>query len=96
MLFYVASAAKSVGEALALFERYFRIANEAVRLKLMLGTKGIIVEVSFIGLSGIQHNTEFGIGVIVKALCEIGRNSDQREFERFYGCPVEFGAPHIS
>jgi hypothetical protein len=34
ILFYVASGAKNVGEALALFERYFRIVNEAVRLKL--------------------------------------------------------------
>src|SRR5262249_20967671 len=33
VLFYVASAAKKIGEALALFERYFRIVNEAVRLK---------------------------------------------------------------
>jgi AraC-like DNA-binding protein len=108
LLFYVVSAAKTVGEALALLERYFQIVNEAVRLKLMPGPTGVIVEVSFIGLSRhrIQHNTEFGIGVIVKALRVIAgrnirptyvmfavpRNSDQREFERFYGCPVDFGA----
>ena len=39
LLFYVVSAAKDVGEALTLFERYFRIVNEAVRLKLT-GTQG--------------------------------------------------------
>src|SRR6516225_7023553 len=32
--FYVASAAKDIDEALALYARYFRIVNEAVRLKL--------------------------------------------------------------
>jgi hypothetical protein len=53
----------------------------------------------------VRQNVEFGISVILKALREIAgrsvrptraafvhaRNSDQREFERFYGCFVEFG-----
>jgi AraC-like DNA-binding protein len=29
-------------------------------------------------------------------LCLRNRNSDLREFERFFGCPVEFGAPTTS
>ena len=33
LLFYVTSAASNVGEALALFGRYSRIVNEAVRIK---------------------------------------------------------------
>lgn len=50
--------------------------------------------------------TEFGVGVTIKALREIAgrkirpthlsflhaRNSNLREFEDFFGCPVEFGA----
>jgi hypothetical protein len=53
-----------------------------------------------------QQVTEFGVGVTIKALREIAgrkirpthlsflhaRNSDLREFEAFFGCPVEFGA----
>ena len=112
LLFYIASAAKTVGEALALFERYFRIVNEAVRLKLMRVPNGAILQVGFVGLSRfhVQQNAEFGIAVILKALREVvGRNirptkvgfmqghaSNLREFERFYGCPVEFGHRPIS
>jgi AraC-like DNA-binding protein len=114
LLFYVASAAKNLGEALVLFERYFRIVNEAVRLKLKKAPKSVVVEVDFVGLSRhcIRQNAEFGIAVIFKALREIAaRNfrptrvtfaggplptgrprSDLREFERFYGCRIEFGA----
>ena len=108
LLFYVASAAKNVGEALVLFERYFRIVNEAVRLKLNLASERVVVEFDFFGLSRhhIHQNAEFGIAVILKALREAagrnisptkatfagGRTSDLGEFRRFYGCPVEFGA----
>ena len=107
ILFYVASSAQSLGQALTLFERYFRIVNEAVRLKLIRKPEGVDVEVEFIGVPrhSVRHNAEFGIAVILKALREVAgrnicptrtafahaRNSDLREFERFYLCPVEFG-----
>jgi AraC-like DNA-binding protein len=107
ILFYVASSAQSLGQALTLFERYFRIVNEAVRLKLIRKPEGVDVEVEFIGVPrhSFRHNAEFGIAVILKALREVAgrnicptrtafahaRNSDLREFERFYLCPVEFG-----
>jgi AraC-like DNA-binding protein len=107
ILFYVASGAKNFGEALALFERYLRIVNEAVRFKLRKTTEGVAVEVEFIGLPRhvVRQNAEFGISLILKALREISgrnvspiraafvhaRNSDLRDFERFYGCTVEFG-----
>ena len=109
LLYYVASAAENLGEALALFERYFRIVNEAVRLELRQAPKGLVAEISFIGVPRhqVQQNADFGIAIILKALREVaGRNirptkvafavvrhSDRREFESFYGCPVEFGAP---
>ncbi len=51
LLFYVTSAADNIGEALALFARYSRIANEAVRIKPARGPEGIVAEISFIGLS---------------------------------------------
>ncbi len=51
LLFYVTSAANNLGEALALFARYSRIANEAVRIKHAHGPEGIVAEISFIGLS---------------------------------------------
>jgi AraC-like DNA-binding protein len=106
LLFYIASSAKTFGEALVLFERYFRIVNEAVHLKLMQVPNGVVLQVGFVGLPRfhVRQNAEFGIAVILKALREVvGRNirparagfmqrhaSNLREFERFYGCPIEF------
>jgi hypothetical protein len=108
LLFYVASAAINLGQALALYERYFRIVNEAVRLKLTRAPDGVVVEFNFPGLSrhSSQQNAEFGISVILMALREVAgrnihpsraafthaRNSYLRAFERFYGCAVEFAA----
>src|SRR5262249_15887081 len=48
ILFYVASGAKDLGDALTLFERYFRIVNEAVHLKLVRAPQGVVVEVNFV------------------------------------------------
>jgi AraC-like DNA-binding protein len=107
MLFYVASGGKDVGEALGLLARYFRIMNEAVRLTLTSTREGLAAEVEFVGLPthSVRQNAEFGVATIVKALREMtgrsicptrtafvhARNSDLREFERFYGRSVEFG-----
>jgi hypothetical protein len=93
---------------LSLYARYFRIANEAVRLKLTRKPKGVAVVVEFIGLPRhlARQTAEFGMAALLKGLREIAgrnihptevsfahvRNSGGREFERFYRCPVEFGA----
>jgi AraC-like DNA-binding protein len=106
--FYVASAAKDIDEALALYARYFRIVNEAARLKLTRKPNGLAVEIEFVGLPRhlAQQTAEFGMAALLKGLRVVaGRNihptrvsfahmrrSGAREFERFYGCPVEFGA----
>jgi AraC-like DNA-binding protein len=106
--FYIASAAKDIDEALALYARYFRIVNEAVRLKLTRSPNGAAVEIEFIGLPRhlARQTAEFGMAALLKGLRVIaGRNihptqvsfahirsSAAREFERFYRCPVEFGA----
>jgi AraC-like DNA-binding protein len=106
IFFYIASGANNFGGALALFERYFRIVNEAVRFKLRKTTEGLAVEVEFVNVPRhlVRQNAEFGISVILKALRTMagrnihpiragfvhGRNSDLRDFERFYGCAVEF------
>ena len=109
LFFYVASAAEDVGDALALFARYCRIVNEAVRLKLIRSPEGMIVETKFVGVPRhfAWQNTEFMIAAMIKGLREmagrdfrpaqvtftLARNSELREFERFFGCPVEFSAP---
>ena len=109
LLFYVVSAAENIGEALALYARYCRIANEAVRLKLIRSPEGMIVETNFVGLPRhfTWQNTESMIATLIKGLREmagrdfrptrvtftLAHNSELREFERFFGCPVEFSAP---
>jgi AraC-like DNA-binding protein len=108
LLFYVASAAKSVSEAVALYARYCRIVNEAVRVKLLQGQSEVVVEFIFVGISRhrARQNAEFGIAAAFKALREIAGlnihpahvsfahagNANRRELERFFGCRVEFGA----
>ena len=44
------SAAENLGEALALLDRYSRIANEAVHMKLTATPEGLVVEIGFFGL----------------------------------------------
>jgi AraC-like DNA-binding protein len=109
LLFYVASAAKNVSEAVAFYARYCRIVNDAVRVKLLQGQGEVVIELIFVGVSRhrVRQNAEFGIAAVTKALREIaGRNihpthvlfahassANGRELERFFGCRVEFGAP---
>jgi AraC-like DNA-binding protein len=107
LLFYVASAGKDLGEAMALFARYCRIVNEAVRVKLTRQDSELVTEISLVGVPRFRaaQNAEFGITVMVKSVREMTgrnirptkisfghmRNSAFSEFERFCGCPVEFG-----
>jgi len=108
LLFYAASAAKNIGEALALYARYCRIVNEAVRLKLLQDQKAFVVDYEVAGFArhDARQNVEFIVAASLKSLREASgrnvrpitisfahpRNSDLPEFERFFGCPVEFGA----
>ena len=107
VLFYVASAGKDLGDAIGLFARYCRIVNDAIRVQLIRRPNELVVEVNLVGVPRFRaaQNAEFGITVIVKGLREITgrnirpikvtfahiRNADFPEFERFCGCPVEFG-----
>src|SRR5580704_4097768 len=107
LLFYVASAAKDLGEAIELFARYCRIVNEAIRVQLTQRSDDLVVELRLVGVPRFHaaQNTEFAIAVIMNGLREIAGpyvhptkitlahvlNSDFAEFERFCGCPVEFG-----
>ncbi len=109
LIFYVGSAARNVGEALALAVRYIRIADESVRMKLAQQAEGFKVEITFVGLSRhlLRHQAEFAVAMAVKAIRAASgynvrptrvrfahiRASDAQEFERFFGCSVEFGAP---
>ena len=108
LLFYVTSAARTIGETLPLYERYCRIVNEAVRVKPLRIHNGAIVEFNFVGLSRhhFRQNAEFVLAANLKGMREnVGRNirptgvtfahprnSNLPEFERFFGCPVEYAS----
>jgi AraC-like DNA-binding protein len=108
IFFYIGSAASDLGEALALYSRYSRITNEAIRQKFTTKSGGAALEIEFAGLPSYaaRQNTEFILGCFRIALRALtgrnvtptsvafshSRNSNLREFERFFGCPVEFGA----
>ena len=108
LLFYVASAAEHVEDALDLAARYCRIGNEAERLKVNRSPQNMIVDTKFVGLPRqfAWQNTEFVIAATIRALREmagqdfppvqvsftLARNSELSEFKRFFGCPVEFSA----
>ena len=70
LLFYLGAAARNLGEALALVARYFRVADESVRMKLARQAEGFKVEITFVGLSRhlLRQQTEFGIAMLVKAM----------------------------
>ena len=102
LLFYVGAAARNLGEALALVARYFRVADESVRMKLARQAEGFKVEITFVGLSRhlLRQQTEFGIAMLVKAMRAASgydvrptgvkfahiRTGDVQEFRRFFGC----------
>ena len=106
MYFDAGSAARDLGEALALFSRYCRIVNEAFRLTQRSADTAI--EFEFVGLPryAARRNMEYVVAAIAGALRTMSgrklvpakvafahnRNSAVREFERFFGCPIEFGA----
>ena len=107
LVFYVASAAKDLGEAITLLGRYCRIVNDAIRVQMTRRDGDLVIEVHVVGVPRFLavQNAELAVAVILKSLRAITgrrvhpttitlvhmRNSDFREFERFCGCPVEFG-----
>src|SRR5580700_2371877 len=75
LYFYASSAARDLGEALALFSRYCRIANEAVHLTQRSADSA--VEFEFVGLPrhASRHNMEYVVAAIGTALRTMsGRN----------------------
>jgi AraC-like DNA-binding protein len=109
LLFYIASAAENVEDALSLTARYCRIGNETERLNVNRSSENMTVETTFAGLPRhfAWQNTEFVMAATIRALREmagqdfkpvrvtftLARDSAQSASERFFGCPVEFSAP---
>jgi len=71
-LLYVTSAARTIGETLPLYERYCRIVNEAVRVRLLRNQNSVLIEINFVGLSRHQfrQNAEFVLAANLKGMRE--------------------------
>jgi AraC-like DNA-binding protein len=107
LVYYIASAAKDLGEAIGLLARYCRIVNEAIRVRMTRESGELVIDVHVLGVPRLlaAQYAELAIAFILKSLRLItGRNirprqitiihlrkSGVREFERFCGCSVEFG-----
>jgi hypothetical protein len=80
LLFYVASAADHVEDALALTARYCRIGNEAERLNINRSPENMTVETTFVGLPRhfAWQNTEFVIAATIRALREMAARISSR------------------
>jgi AraC-like DNA-binding protein len=107
LVYYIASSAKDLGEAITLLAHYSRIVNEAIRVQMTRREGNLVIEVRVVGVPRFlaAQNAELAIAVILKSLRAItGRNvhpakitlihvhnSSLREFERFCGCVIEFG-----
>ena len=106
MLYYVAASSERFGDALKRLERYERIANEALVMRISHGSTSR-VELSYMGLPrhDDRHLIEFRTVVLVR-LCRqlvgkkivpltatfVHHRSDSRPIEKVLGCDVSFGA----
>ena len=109
LVFYVGSAAKNLGEAMALLTRFVCIADESARLKLVRQPDGVALEFNFVGLSRhlLRQQSEYALAMAIKAIRLASgrevrparvriahvRSIGLRDFIRFFGCPIEFNAP---
>ena len=73
LFFYAASAAKNIGEMLALYARYSQVVNEAVRVKLLKAKTQVVVEFNFVSVSRhhARQNAEFILAASLKAMREV-------------------------
>jgi AraC-like DNA-binding protein len=108
LVFYAASAAGTVRDALALLARYHRAVNDGIRLRIVAGGTRAKVEVDFARLRRHQARqiTEFGVALTIRALREMAgsricptqvkwthsRNAELSSFDAFFGCECAFGA----
>lgn len=108
LLFYAAAAARDVRHALELFARYARIANDSVGVTITGTPGGATLSVAYTGISRHRFTqiVDFQFAIVIRALreaagrnisptrvrCAHARASGQKEFDRFYGCHVEFAS----
>jgi AraC-like DNA-binding protein len=106
MLYYVAASSQRFGDALKRLDRYERVANEALDLRIVNGMGGR-VELSYVTVPRhLDRHLMESFAVALLRLCRqlVGRKivplsasfvhhrSDGRKIQHFLGCDVSFGA----
>ena len=106
MLYYVAASSQRFGDALKRLDRYERVANEALDLRIVKGT-GCRIGLSYVGVPRHldRHLMEsFAVGllrlcrqlvdrkIVPLAASFVHHRSDGRKIQQFLGCDVSFDA----
>ncbi len=106
MLYYVAASSQRFGDALKRLDRYERVANEALDLRIVKGT-GCRIGLSYVGVPRhLDRHLMESLAVGLLRLCRqlVGRKivplaasfvhhrSDGRKIQQFLGCEVSFDA----
>jgi AraC-like DNA-binding protein len=105
---YAALSTKTFGESMKVAQRYFHVLNEGADIDIKMSSEAATLECDFIGSRelGLRQAIEFGIANLVQAArfltgvrlrpTEVTfihpRKHELAMFERFFGCPVRFGA----
>ena len=106
MLYYVAASSERFGDALKRLERYVRLADEALVVRIVRGS-GCRVVLSYVGVPRhVDRHLMESLAVTLLRLCRqlVGKKivpssasflhhrSDGRKMERIFGCDISFGA----
>lgn len=107
LLYYVAASADTFGSALRRVERYVKIQNDGVRLRVSRG-KTVRVRLAYVGVA--RHTDVHQIGAMIALLIRVGRHltgqplkpvavrimhrisGDKSKLEKFLDCNIEDGA----
>src|SRR5262249_46731932 len=108
LLVYAALSSKTFGEAIKVLMRYVHVLNEAVAVRSTVSRDALILEfaLSEPKAKNVRQATEFGMANLVRSSrfltgtqlrpleVRFGhpRSDEIAKFERFFGCPVRFGA----
>lgn len=106
-LYYVAASSRRFGDALKRVERYVRIADEALVVRIVHGP-GCSIRLSYVGVPRhVDRHLMESFAVTLLRLCRhlarrdivplsvsfVHHRSDGRKIQRAMGCDVDFGAP---
>ena len=107
MLYYVLAASQNLGEAIRNLARYLAVSNESLRVDVSEKANNTVLTIKYkIPRHIDQLFVEYGYAVVLRAFRELtgrrlcpkavtfihGRSSNKTEFNRFFACPLTFGA----